>query len=212
MSWRFPRFRLRDGNALSTDDTNDSFLESADEMSGRLNEHNWASGAIPTQADVQQDAAFVWHQVAVAADLFDSAGAGQVNWFEVEVNSGWVRLGGMVLTITGPSALYWLHASSMYRKDLVHATGLPFMRWAIRVDGQIVPESVVGGLEDDFLPLNWNGYRPVGGMSPIETNLLIPATAGQHIIEFCVRLDSVASLLDHLEFISRELICLEMRR
>jgi len=209
VSWRFPRFRLRDGNALSTDDTNESFLESADEMSGRLNEHNWASGTIPARTDVDQDAAFVWHQVAVAGDMFDTGG--QVNWFEVGANTGWVRLGGMILTITGPSALYWIHASSVYqRRPTPPHTGLPYIKWAIRVDGQIIPESVVGGLEGDFLPFNWNASRRIG--APIETNLLTSISGGQHTIEFCVRLDSVATLLNHLEFVSRELICLEMRR
>jgi len=210
VSWRFPRFRLRDGNALSTDDTNEAFLESADEMSGRLNEHNWADGAIPTQADVQQDAAFVWHQVGVAADLFDTGG--MVNWFGVEVNAGWVRLGSMILTIAGPLALYWIHASSMYRRASLASTGRPSSKWAIRVDGQIVPESVVGGLEDDFLPHIWNGFGSDVPVAPIETNLMIPISGGQHTIEFCVRLDSTANLFDPLQFISRELICLEMRR
>ena len=60
MSWRFPKFPTATNSVPDVDDTNANFYEVVEEIGGRLNEHNFASGSF-TKGQVSPEAGFVYH-------------------------------------------------------------------------------------------------------------------------------------------------------
>ena len=83
--------------------------------------------------------------------------------------------------------------------------------FALRIDGAVLPESIVGGVEpsQDKSPGIQNPAMPVG------TSLVFPVAPGEHTVSLVVTIgkESGAAAYTNRTFIeSRELIVLEMRR
>lgn len=211
MSWRFPKFRFRTGQVPNVEDINRDFYPVAEEAAGRLNEHNWASAAITNRTQVEDDAVFVWHQAGYYADI--DAGPWQATAFndEFSVERIWRDLPNATVTFNSPGCLLWMHGTAQVTFNQSSGALHNNLFFALRIDGAVLPESIVGGVEpsQDKSPGLQNPAMPVG------TSLVFPVAPGEHTVSLVVTIgkESGAAAYTNRTFIeSRELIVLEMRR
>lgn len=220
MTWRFPRYLLTDGRTVNADDVNDNFLEVVEELGGRLNEHNFAYDTISQTTEISGDAAFVWH----------SADSGYVNHFNViaeaevtndayeedplEIPAGveWTPItvgGDAAMSIVTSACALWVIASWQVTAASDAAprhTGNPGARYALSIDGQVIPETIIGGVED----LNDKTYDIRYGAVPLTTSVVFPVASGEHTISLACRTSNRNSSKTNI--VCRELIVLEMLR
>jgi len=218
VSWRFPKFRYRSGQVPNVDDINRNFYPVTEEAAGKLNEHNWAAGAIPDLGKVENDAAFVWHQTGYYSDLLDStSGSPFPGWDpgnnthnEFSVEYAWREAPYSRVSFTSPACLLWIHGSVQITFDTAGSAGLAnILNFAISIDGAIIPESIVGGVETSI-------DRTPGLQSqaiPVASSIVFPVGPGEHIVSMVIQLTKEpGETVDRTFMNSRELICLEMRR
>ena len=214
MSWRFPRFPTKANRVPSVDDMNENFFEFTEEIGGRLNEHNWKAGAISSKTDIKQDACFVWHsndndpetQYPTAATA--TSGDGDVDipqrvaWREVTTTS-----------FASPGCLLWIHASAQITQNRTvgtywqNDTGFNWVLMGIRVDGYVIPETVIGSME----PENDRAFGLRMGALPVISSVVFPVGAGEHEVALVVKTGNKKGATGvHVQ--GAEIICLEMRR
>ena len=219
MTWKLPRYLTADGRVVNAEDVNENLLEVVEELGGRLNEHNFSSNVIASTAEMSGDAAFVWH----------SADAGYVNHFSViasgevtndtigttqEIPAGvdWTAIlvdGNESISIVTPACSLWILASWQVcaaADASPRHTGNPGARYALKVDGQVISETIIGGVEDN----NDKSYDIRYGAVPLATSVVLPVASGEHTISLVCRTSSRNSAKTKIE--CRELIVLEMLR
>jgi hypothetical protein len=217
MSWRFPKFPIKAGRIPDSEDTNDNFIESAEEVGGELNEHNWAKkgivgGSDIARTDVSRDDVFLWHSIGdQRAAGFPAASqlAGTLphstmsdNAVTVSSASSWVAVPTTQSTFTSPNTLLWIHVSLQAVQD--REGNLTWMRqvaatgnWpAIRNNDTFSNLSVGIGVDGVVIPEsvvggaepdNDRNYGLQAGSMPVATSVVIPVTAGQHTISIMAR-------------------------
>ncbi len=242
MSWKYPKYPVKNTQVVDLEDVNANFKEFADELGGQLNEHNWKEGAISSVNTIDKDAAYVWHSDGAFVQRGSPwptpvTGGSPIDQL-VTARPVWTPIDNCTLSFTSPNCLLWIHGSlQVVQGALANATGLPSntgtiwgpalsggggpyfvnVQVAIRIDGYVVPESVIGSSEiDNDLP---SGLRQP--LMPIVTSLAFPIASGQHVIELVARtsgvvLDKGTTNQDESPkgfYVScRELMALEMRR
>ena len=210
MSWRLPKFPLLDTQVTDLDDLNANFLEFSEELAGRLNEHNWAGSvatpsarAITAVTDIDPAAAYVWHSASQYVNYASYGG----NNFQVDADIAWRTVTGTSITFTSPACLLSMWASWQLSPDnLATPNNTPLPSFALKLNGQVLTESIIGGVEATNDPFGGLGY----GLWPQSTSLIHPVPSGTHTVELVVK--TLAFSANFIHVLSRELIALEMRR
>ena len=179
-------------------------------MGGKLNEHNWAgsvgtpsSRAITAIGDVANDAAFVWHSASQYVNYSSFGG----NEFKVSSNVSWRPVTGAVVSFTSPACTLHIHASwQLYPFAISTPDNTPLPSFALRLNGQVISESILGGVETENDPLGGLGY----GAWPHSISINIPVPSGTHEVDLSVK--TLAYSYNTAYVLSREIIVLEMRR
>ena len=219
MSWKYPRPPIKSAGVTDVEDMNNAFKPSVEETFGQLNEHNWASmsqatlnGGDPFVADdVAEGGVFVYHSAGVYSAYTDlSAVPPNPEDQSIPGWSGWVPLQGITLEFTCPQTLLWIHGSCQVDHGTSTASIISMVRMAIRVDGQILVDSVTGGAEND----NDGISGPLWLYHSLSTSFLLPISSGAHKVEIVFKSAGTGSAFSTAPVYvrSRELICLEMRR
>ena len=236
MSWKFPKYPVKNTQVIDLEDMNENFLESVEEIGGRLNEHNWKEGAIAATTSLEKDAAFAWHQDGAFVQRLVSwpqpVVAGAPKDQLIPARPTWTPVDDCSLTFTPPDCLLWIHGSVQLVQgaSLNSSSGPPsniggfwngnyfvYVQFAIQIDGYVIPETIIGGTEIDN-DLNTGVRMP---MMPLVTDIVFPITTGSHTIKLVVRtvgpsLDKAGTTQDTSPkgfYVScREIMCLEMRR
>jgi hypothetical protein len=212
VSWRLPKFPLKNTRVNDADDVNANFYEVVEELGGHLSEHNWNQTTSIVNTDIASDAAFVWHSVAVVQAMFSNLTAATDftpdggNWARIETTPGWELIDSMTRTFTSPGCLLDIQASWQMRPNIQTAPDdSARCSFGIRLDGVVIPESILGIVDME-------NYRPAGiayGPCPLECGINIPVGSGSHTVELVVRTTGDNKETPWVG--SRELGVLEMR-
>ena len=220
MSWKYPRSPIKATAVTDVEDMNNALKPAAEETFGQLNEHNWASAtqavanggtAIP-RTSVAEGAVFIYHSASVYSAYSNlAASPPNAQDHEIAAWSDWVALDSLSLDIVCTQTLFWIHGSCQVDQGQAAMTNSSMVRLAIRVDGQILIDSVTGGAEND--------NDGISGMyflyHPLSTSFLLPVSSGTHKVELVFKVAGLgggAAATTPTFVRSRELICLEMRR
>jgi len=217
MSWKFPKYPMKNGRVLDVDNMNENFLASAQELSGQLNEHNWEKDAFTAAANptsyFEQDSAFVWHSNSVARTAIPTtlAGSGGVgDYFSLPERPDWREITDSRLSFSCSNCLGWIHGSlQFYEYDPGTDTHLESnYQFALKIDGAVISETITGGVE---APQDQRRSDSMWARSEA-ISLVFPLAPGPHEISIVVR--AAGSFTDEkaVWIASNELICLEMRR
>lgn len=238
MSWRFPKYPVKNTQVVDLEDMNENFYSFAEELGGQLNEHNFQEGAISATTQVAKDAAFVWHQSGAAPTPNTSLPYPQSGDQLISARPTWTPIENCSVTFTSPDCLLWIHGTAQFTQPGATAIdGVPtatgnvwnpeyfvLIQVAIQIDNYVIPESIVGGTETD----NDKASGTKQPMFPAGTSLVLPIAAGQHTVTLVAR--AVGAIVDKGTIATpatpaateqspwgfyascRELICLEMRR
>lgn len=200
MSWRFPKHPLLPGQTVTPEALNEGVRPAAEELSGQLNEHNWKVGTIPNEFNCEPDCAFVWHSEGTFVNTVGAAGA-----IVLQSTHDWQDLPGLSIQETMPSCLLWVHVSLWAFPTT--SGGLlvqPTVALAIRIDDQLIQESIIGGGDLG------NDEEQLGSVRiPLCTSIVLPVGSGEHKITAAFR---ALGTDDDTWIYSREIIVLQMRR
>ena len=194
MSWRFPKHVTLSGQTVTPDDLNEAIRPAAEELSGQLNEHNWAVGTIPNPWNCASDCAFVWNSVGFSLPVLT-----------LQSSFVWQEIVGLTIEEPMPSCILWIHVSLMLTPLWPGGAGdQPPVAIAISVDGQLVQESIVGGGE-----LGNDEEQLSGARVALGTSICLPVSSGDHRVSVYFR---AADKDSETEIHFRELIILQMRK
>jgi hypothetical protein len=233
MSWKFPKYPIKETQVVDLEDMNENFYSFAEEIGGRLNEHNWQEGAISSNTQVAKDAAFVWHQDGDSPTIGTFLAHPNTGDQLITARPTWTKIEDCSVTFTSPDCLLWIHGTVQLNQVPATAiNGVPsvtgnvwndeyfqLIQFAIMIDGYVIPETIVGGTELD----NDEVCGIKQPMFPTGTSLVLPVAAGQHTITLVTRAvgptfnkSTTAAVNQESPWgfyaSSRELIVLEMRR
>jgi hypothetical protein len=195
MSWRAPPKLPVATDVLGIEHVNEALLPVAEELSGELNEHNWANGAFTSRLDdLHEDACMqvpgtIFARNMDAAKQVDAKGSVPTGYAIIEDTMGW----STPTTAAGDAwstsflcrdGLLWVHISFQAQ------TVWPGVLFGIAVDGNLIPESVCGSVahltEEVRAPSNSLGGSSPGLVrlnTPVVLECLVPVPAGLHVIE-----------------------------
>ena len=213
MSWRFQKLPLTITTVPDVDDMNENFYEIAEEIGGKLNEHNWTSGAFSSAVtNLALDSCFVYH--SGANDLqTENCRADRLNALMIDIpqQASWREISSATKTFTSIGGLLWVHATAQINQiqyDLTPTTSnYSALFFAIQVNGYIIPETVVGGAEED----NDSHAGVFHATMPVGTSIVFPIPPGQVTVAMVVKTGSEEDG-SGVYVNNAELICLEMRR
>lgn len=221
MSWKFPRHPIQSGRVPNVDDTNANFREFTEEIGGKLNEQNWHKDAVDSHSQIARKAAFVWHYARSSHINF--LGGDTSGRFELKQTPEWQAISRCSLSIATAECLLYINAAwqvaSIAVANLVDQNEMMAM-FGIRVDGLVIPESIIGTGEErnDFA-----GGVAYGGI-PLASSIVLPVSSGVHTIDLVGRgmlekYDAAAATegthaerSESVYIWNRDLIVLEMRR
>ena len=239
MSWRFPRYKINDQDVIDYHAWNENAIPFVEEATGMLNEHNFKYGAFNDLSKWDEDAGYRLYHVKQEADpntgtytagTRDDDGDGDglpdedgipANFIWMISRGSWARLDDMMVQINTPSqgSQLWIQFSGQF--ELWEGTSIDSqgkLDWgsmfAIRVDGQVIYESLVGSGEIDNDPALFDRLvksSPAlwGRRYPISMDCIVDVPPGAHIIEV-VYYSEVANYATKHFASNRELFVLEM--
>jgi hypothetical protein len=243
MSWRFPRYQIFDADVIDYHAWNENAIPFVEEATGMLNEHNFKYGAFNDLSKWDDDVGYRLHHVQQAADPNSYRAGGSVsngvrdddgdgdglrdetgippNFVWMISRGGWARIDDMIITLNTPAqgAQLWIQFSAQFElwrgKNFDIVSDVDWgAQFAIRVDGAVVYESLVGSGELDNDPASEGaGVRNApaiwGRRYPVSMDCIVEVPPGAHVVE--VVFYSESANYDTSHFVSnRELIVLEM--
>ena len=221
MSWKYPKKNMKNNTPTEIEGINRGFQAVVDEI-GQLNEHNWiantfAAGVPPraSRATFEKDAAYIIHCSAVSRDpntdlleelgpVLDPDNLG----FEIPLSRDWVRVpmgDAGALSITTKGGLFWILASFQHSTGTVEDYLDPLLNspgtfYAIRVNGAVLPETILGSgenLSQDKADVTTSGlagpytYGPTPGMYgerlPCVTEAIVTIPPGVHRVDLVAK-------------------------
>lgn len=180
MPFVLPKRVARAGDLMKKEDFNADWQPVAELASGGLDSHNIKSSSLATSAVIADGAFHKNYYVEQAVDSGWGSAAGYTvptlaalpaNAWVVPITSNWSRVGGMSISsiVTGTSNLwivgwcsyvYYGFGNVANNRGAHTAVGTVYsdagLQLAIRVDGQILPETITGHTEDHYRP-----YQPL---------------------------------------------------
>tara|TARA_R100000655_G_scaffold16609_1_gene35986 strand:+ start:615 stop:1292 length:678 start_codon:yes stop_codon:yes gene_type:complete len=223
MAQRFPKHNPKGGEVMDVESYNESFRPVVEELGGRLNENNWKSGAVSSIDDCSAGYALrVRHAHTTvnwtALNSFGQPEASPTGAFKVNQLMEWQVIDGLSVTFTTRGLLLWVMASLQYDgAELLHGGSANYyaylefgIQFGIRVNGFVVEESIVGGLERSN-DVKGEGY--CSDIAPVVFDALVPVPPGEVVVEIVTRMpknsDFKTSEDYYFEVFNRELIVIE---
>tara|TARA_R100000655_G_scaffold79444_1_gene118907 strand:+ start:3193 stop:3867 length:675 start_codon:yes stop_codon:yes gene_type:complete len=222
MAQRFPKHNPKNGEVMDVEVYNESIRPTVEELGGRLNENNWKTGAVSSIEDCSADYVLRVAQDSKAvnwSNSFDAVGQPSANptgAFKVSPVMEWQSIHDMDVSFTSRGLLLWIMASLQYdgaeaATSADYYSYLEFgLQFGIRVNGLVVEESIVGGLERSN-DVKGEGYGC--DIAPVVIDALVPVPPGVVTVETVVRMpkntDFKTSSDYYFEIFNRELIVIE---
>jgi|GEM_PF-5189698 len=209
MTQRLPKFRPRNSEVVDVDDYNRALLPFAEEASGKLGEHNFAdqttAGNAIQRGDVGQNAGFRWRQTEHTQDQLTGTTGTR---FEIIRAPYWRTVTSATVSWTGPAGKFWIIASWQLFPQTINLVPGNGPMFAIRVNGTVIPESIVGTAEMDNDPLG----GLLWGCWPHAVDTIVDIPEGENTVELVVRTmrDNTSGIRDIVA--NRELIILQQTR
>ena len=237
MAWKFPDKKEGSLEVINTEDTNQSFLSTVEEMTGQVNEQNIAAAGF---SDTSKYAKTIAYRHAKTEVLVDGFQAGDATWLSPPGHSMYDD--GKTAILTRSST--W---TSIYSKDgttgnleysFVSTGGLLFITarlwgaqlslkpdislgvvviysyspilFGLKLNGAFIPESIDGNIS----VTNYQYPRDTGNRQTFSVNIdfVVPVLPGKNVVEVVAMVRSVGS--DHKYMVpmigSRSLILWEI--
>ncbi len=224
MSWKFGPFTVSTRDVVDVGTINESLLSVIEEVTGELNEHNFAENAFDNsdRGKLAEDIGFRVHHAYQEADPNHPSGATTaVDTPNVlPVSTRWQAVDPtLVKTVTTKGGKLWVMASFQCR---INATfGALF---AIEINGTILGDSLIGtgDIDNDRLAQASGGVAPFSftfGPVPciwlpdagaIVIEAVVPVSPGQYVIRPVIRNPRLGTEVVQ-DVSNRELIVVEMR-
>ena len=211
MGWKFPRRLPRTDQVVDYRDFNDGLMPFAEE-DGKLNEHNW-SDDLQTQltraTDLDDDISFRVGHVYTVEDASENYN-GSPEFVEADV--GWTLVPDMTYEFSTRGGSVYVICSLQFGAGNLQTTALVYTRFAIRLDGAILPISLVG--DQDFYSSGATMEIGLSGrMQGVDIDHSFPVAAGKHTVEIMVDVRSVNKTDGDLRtaLYTRELLVWEIR-
>lgn len=223
MAQIFPKYNPKTGEVMDTDVYNENFRTVVEEVGGRLNEHNWKAGAISDIDDCSADYVLrTGHSYETVnwttLNSFGQPAANPTNAFKVNQLMEWQSINDLSTTFISKGLMLWIMASLQYDGAELLSGGsnnyysyLEFgIQFAIRVNGVVVEESIVGGLERSN-DVKGEGY--CCDIAPVVIDAVVFVPPGSVSIDIVARMpknsDFKTSDSYYFEVFNRELIVIE---
>lgn len=185
MPWKFPPYKMVDGDVMHIEDVSEDLEKIIEEAAAQLNEHNF-SASVVTKTIVEDSIAYRVHQTTVTDTASVGYGVTTANTFEVPELDIWIQV--LSLSLTTDDSFLWISA--------------PFQRtgqvdchmYAIRVDGVLIGESILGTGEFNNETIQVIYYAGGSGAQapglrrisePLMCEAMIEVGSGEHQIELC---------------------------
>jgi hypothetical protein len=214
MGWKFPRRLPRANQVVDYRDFNDAFLPFAEE-DGRLNEHNWSldmASQLDRVDDLTDDVSFRTHVISKELDASGTYNGAPTLPDFIDADTGWTIIPELTYTFsTGGGTLYVL-ASIQTGNAAIATTALVYTRLAIRLNGTVLPISVVG--DQDFYA---SGATMETGISSrlmgVDIDHSFPLPPGKHTVDIVADVKSINKTDSDLRaaFYNREMLLWEIR-
>lgn len=204
MSYKFPRWSIEADDAIEFEDLNEDFTELVDEFGGRLNEHNFAQNAF---ARAQQDdgIAMRLYQTKVSDDIH-GAGYPTASTYLIPARQNWTAIANLTVTFQTEGGVVWVLASMQLESPLYPLNSVVIMQVAVAVNGQIVPESIVGSGE-----VNDSTVSGMITTVPVVVEAFVPVAPGSVTVDIVV-FDLSPEVAPAGRVASRELVVVELLR
>lgn len=222
MSWKFGPFTVSTRDVVDVDTINESLLSVIEEVTGELNEHNFAENAFDNsdRGKLAEDIGIRVHHVYQEADPNDPADGSATTPNVLPVSTRWQAVDPtLTKTITTKGGKLWIIAS--FQCQIAATFGALF---AIEINGTVLGDSLIGtgDIDNDRLAQASGGVAPFSftfGPVPcvwlpnagaIVIEAVVPVSPGQYVIRPVIRNPRLGSEVIQ-EVSNRELIVLEMR-
>jgi hypothetical protein len=205
MSWKFPDKYFSSSGVMNTEDTNEAMLSSVEELTGELNEQNFARNAFTTATDYEKDIAYRHAKLEVDVkgaqtgigagnpeSLLDDNDAAILNkntsWQSIETQVGnapfsynFVSHGGLLFI----TARLWGAQFLAKPSALNAAPRLNPVLFALKINGALIPESVDGNL--DVLDYQDDKNSGNTGLFSVNIDCVVPVVPGDTTVELVAR-------------------------
>ena len=261
MPYVFPRHRLEADTPMDYEELNENFQDLVGEASGGLNEHNFSRTTFPKiEDDALSNPMVCWFGANKKVDPAYTPLNGVVEMspqppaghayaaltpglFSQRVQGVWDTIDGLTLTFSATGGTYWILGSLQHdgRSKMDPSQVQPDFFWnhygaiyAIRVNGQIIHETITGGVHNNptvsrgTIKMGTSGHKLVSfsnsgekvydthaihgdtGLFPVSLDFVVQLPPGTHTIDIAMQ------TLPHpqpgnISVSNRELIILEMR-
>ncbi len=212
MAWKYPKYRIDSGEPASVDTLNKNFLAISQE-SGALNEHNFAVNAITSRTELTKGAAYQIKHLYRAVDPANGGGASALptsatNGDELNSTLGWQDIADLNGYVSTDESLLWVLGSIQ-----VYATEPNYIRFALKINDAVIPETITGGTDISNDPLGFGLYVQANPYSEVVVvDAVVPVPAGRHQVSMVMnqQMSNMAGKLIQVQ--NRELIIIELRR
>jgi len=167
---------------MATDDINENLVAYADELSGRVNEHNFAEDMITDGADFDDDAVLTVNTLAQDMVAIPPS-------LEFQFSETWSEVAGTRHDFTTRGGTVW----AMFSGQAMLAPPMsPFM-FVIMLDGAILYESLLGGGDtsndalENVVGVIAQGPGLAATFLPVVVEAVTDLTPGDHSISLAVR-------------------------
>lgn len=204
MGYRFPPNRLKDTEVIDIERTNENFQAVTEEASSNLNEHNWEDGAFVSATQVKADrdvfentAAYRLFRQSQSSERVLDPKSGVYSAAEIEESQAWTTVPQLKKTFTSQGGMVYIIGSCGVHNHVDESAPRPDRgnHFAIRVDGQVITESIVGGEEPSQEDLNrtatskLHSFGQVRFSFPVCAEAIMMLAPGVHTVEMVIRSD-----------------------
>lgn len=204
MGYRFPPNKLKDTEVVDIERTNENFQAIAEEASSNLNEHNWEDKAFVSATQVKADrdifantAAYRLFRESVNTSAVLDPRTGTNPAGDVEESQAWTTVPDLTKTFTSEGGMVYVIGSCGVYNHVENSAPRPDRgnHFAIRVDGQVINESIVGGEEPMQEDLNrtaeshLHSFGQVRFSFPVCAEAIMMLAPGVHTVEMVIRSD-----------------------
>jgi len=186
MSWRFPKRMPIPSDPMDVDDANQAMLPASTEVSGMLNEHNFARNAVSLRSTLAYDVYSDLWQTVVGVDGSTIGGTG-TDVGVLEQTMSWAPIidgnaDSFAKTVTAREGLLWIMASFDAQQEW------PGVLFGLFLDGALLEESVWGTADgsDEQIVSSATGIHSPGlvlASRSVSLESVVAVPAGEHTVE-----------------------------
>ena len=202
MSWKFPDKYFSSSGVMNTEDTNEAMLSSVEELTGELNEQNFARNAFTTATNYDKDVAYRHAKLEVDVKGFDAQLGPESMFLDnntaiLAVNTTWQSISdqntntpfrynfvsrGGLLFITARLTGSDLNVDAGVGASSIKLRPISF---ALKLNGALIPESVDGNL--DVLEYTRDRFTANTATFSVNIDFVVPVVPGDTTVELVAR-------------------------